>query len=149
MSKFLFFLEQNPYHFRVKIFTNGCFDVIHVGHIELLQYCASLGEVAVGLNSDASVRRLKGPSRPFNNVDARAKILESIRYVDSVHIFQEETPYELIKHLRPDLIVKGGDYTPEQVVGYDLCEVRIFKIVEGHSSSFLINAMSSPKVELT
>ena len=133
---------------RVKIFTNGCFDVLHVGHIELLKYCASLGEVVVGLNSDESVRRLKGLSRPFNKVHDRVRILESIRYVDSVHVFQEDTPYELIKYLKPDVIVKGGDYAPEQVAGYDLCEVRIFEFVEGHSSSALINAMSVPKVEL-
>ena len=133
----------------MKVFTNGCFDVLHIGHIELLKYCASLGEVIVGLNSDESVQRLKGPSRPFNGEQARAQILESIRYVDSVHIFQEDTPYELIKVIKPNLIVKGGDYKPEQVVGYDLCEVRIFDVVEGYSSTALINAMSVPRVELT
>lgn len=133
----------------MKVFTNGCFDVLHIGHIELLKYCASLGEVIVGLNSDESVRRLKGPSRPFNGELARAKILESVKYVDSVHIFQEDTPYELIKAIKPDLIVKGGDYKPEQVAGYDLCEVRIFEIVDGYSSSSLISAMSSPRDELT
>ncbi len=132
----------------MKVFTNGCFDVLHIGHIELLKYCATLGSVVVGLNSDDSVRRLKGPSRPFNNEQDRTKVLESIKYVDSVHVFQEDTPYELIKVIKPDLIVKGGDYAPEQVVGYDLCEVRIFEIVKGHSSSALINAMSIAKVEL-
>ena len=133
----------------MKIFTNGCFDVLHIGHIELLKYCAALGEVIVGLNSDESVRRLKGPSRPFNNEIDRAQILESIKYVSSVHIFQEDTPYELIKMIKPDLIVKGGDYKPEQVAGYDLCEVQIFEFLEGYSSSALINAMSSPKAELS
>ncbi len=132
----------------MRVFTNGCFDVLHIGHIELLKYCATLGNVIVGLNGDDSVRRLKGPSRPFNGEQARAKILESIKYVDSVHIFQEDTPYELIKVIKPDLIVKGGDYQPEQVAGYDLCEVRIFEIVEGYSSSALINAISNPKDEL-
>ena len=132
----------------MKIFTNGCFDVLHIGHIELLKYCATLGEVIVGLNSDESVRRLKGPSRPFNNEIDRAQILESIKYVSSVHIFQEDTPYELIKMIKPDLIVKGGDYKPEQVAGYDLCEVRIFEIIKGYSSSALINALSISDVEL-
>ncbi len=132
----------------MKVFTNGCFDVLHIGHIELLKYCASLGDVIVGLNSDESVRRLKGPSRPFNGELVRARILESVRYVDSVHIFQEDTPYELIQAIKPDLIVKGGDYKPEQVAGYDLCEVRIFDIVDGYSSSALIHAMSSLRDEL-
>jgi len=122
--------------------------VLHIGHVELLKYCASLGEVIVGLNSDESVRRLKGHSRPFNNVQARARILESIKYVGSVYIFQEDTPYELIKMIKPDLIVKGGDYKPEQVVGHDLCEVRIFEIIEGYSSSAIINVMSTSKIGL-
>jgi D-beta-D-heptose 7-phosphate kinase/D-beta-D-heptose 1-phosphate adenosyltransferase len=133
---------------QVKVFTNGCFDVLHIGHIELLKYCATLGEVIVGLNSDESVKRLKGLHRPLNSESDRKSLLESIKYVHSVHIFQEDTPYELIKVIKPDLIVKGGDYKPEQVAGYDLCEVRIFEFLEGHSSSALINAMSSPKAEL-
>jgi len=131
----------------VKVFTNGCFDVLHLGHIELLRYSASLGELVVGLNSDESVRRLKGPSRPFNNEQTRLRILESIKYVDSVHIFHEDTPYELIKSIKPDLIVKGGDYKPDEVVGHDLCEVKIFETVDGHSSSSLINLMTPPLIE--
>ena len=125
------------------VFTNGCFDVLHLGHIELLEYCSSFGEVIVGLNSDESVRRLKGPSRPFNNEQARMKLLESIKYVSAVHIFQEDTPYELIKSIKPDLIVKGGDYIPEQVAGHDLCEVKIFETKEGYSSSGLIAQVSA------
>lgn len=126
----------------MKVFTNGCFDVLHVGHIELLKYCATLGDVVVGLNSDDSVRRLKGPSRPFNNEQDRTKVLESIKYVDSVHVFQEDTPYELIKILKPDVIVKGGDYERQDVVGSDLCEVRIFHTVFGYSSSRTIERIS-------
>jgi D-beta-D-heptose 7-phosphate kinase/D-beta-D-heptose 1-phosphate adenosyltransferase len=122
------------------VFTNGCFDVLHIGHVELLAYCATFGEVVVGLNSDESVRRLKGPSRPFNNQKNRKKLLESIKYVSSVHVFEEDTPYELIKSIKPNLIVKGGDYKVEQVSGHDLCEVRIFGTIEGYSSSALINS---------
>ncbi len=120
------------------VFTNGCFDVLHIGHIELLKYCATFGKVIVGLNSDESVRRLKGNSRPFNNQQDRKKLLESIKYVSSVQVFEEDTPYELIKSIKPDLIVKGGDYKVEQVAGHDLCEVRIFGTIEGYSSSALI-----------
>jgi rfaE bifunctional protein nucleotidyltransferase chain/domain len=125
----------------MKVFTNGCFDVLHRGHVELLSYCANIGEVVVGLNSDKSVRRLKGNSRPINNQDDRRIILESIKYVSKVIIFEEDTPYELIKILKPDLIVKGGDYLPNEVVGYDLTEVRIFDTLKGYSSTAVIKSL--------
>ena len=129
----------------MKVFTNGCFDVLHRGHIELLSYCANIGEVLVGLNSDKSVERLKGNDRPINNEKDRRIILESIRYVDKVIIFEEDTPYELIKILKPDLIVKGGDYLPSDVVGHDLCEVRIFDTLKGYSSTTVINSLLTKK----
>ena len=129
----------------MKVFTNGCFDVLHRGHIELLSYCASIGEVLVGLNSDKSVKRLKGNDRPVNNEKDRKLILESIRYVNEVIVFEEDTPYELIKILKPDLIVKGGDYLPNDVVGYDLCEVRIFDTINGYSSTAVINSLLAKK----
>lgn len=129
----------------MKVFTNGCFDVLHRGHIELLSYCANIGEVLVGLNSDKSVKRLKGNDRPVNNEKDRKLILESIRYVNEVIIFEEDTPYELIKILKPDLIVKGGDYLPNDVVGYDLCEVRIFDTLNGYSSTAVINSLLAKK----
>jgi len=129
----------------MKVFTNGCFDVLHRGHIELLSYCANIGEVLVGLNSDKSVKRLKGNDRPVNNEKDRKIILESIRYVNEVIIFEEDTPYELIKILKPDLIVKGGDYLPNDVVGYDLCEVRIFDTLKGYSSTAVINSLLTKK----
>ena len=129
----------------MKVFTNGCFDVLHRGHIELLSYCASIGEVLVGLNSDKSVKRLKGNDRPVNNEKDRKLILESIRYVNEVIVFEEDTPYELIKILKPDLIVKGGDYLPNDVVGYDLCEVRIFDTLKGYSSTAVINSLLAKK----
>ncbi len=108
------------------IFTNGCFDILHRGHVELLQFCKGLGEVVVGLNSDESVRRIKGESRPINNQEDREFLLRSLKFVDNVIIFDEDTPYGLIKRIKPDIIVKGGDYKPEEVVGSDLCKVLIF-----------------------
>lgn len=131
----------------MKVFTNGCFDVLHLGHVELLKYASTFGEVIVGLNSDKSVRRLKGPSRPFNDEQTRLKILESIKYVGSVYIFDEDTPYDLIKLIKPNLIVKGGDYRIDEVVGSDLCEVKIFNILEGHSSSALIESITHSRIE--
>lgn len=118
------------------VFTNGCFDILHRGHIELLKFCQGLGDkVVVGLNSDESVKRLKGSSRPINNQEDRAELLKSLKYVDEVVVFDELTPYNLIKKVMPDFIVKGGDYSPEDVVGHDLCEVRIFDYVEGYSTT--------------
>tara|TARA_B100000214_G_C23741696_1_gene523562 strand:+ start:318 stop:710 length:393 start_codon:yes stop_codon:yes gene_type:complete len=125
------------------VFTNGCFDIIHRAHIELLEYCASIGEqVIVGLNSDDSVRRLKGPSRPVNTEQDRKLVLEACKYVDKVVIFSEDTPYELIKETKPCIIVKGGDYEKESVVGADLCEVRIFDYKDGYSTTRILQNSS-------
>jgi len=121
------------------IFANGCFDILHRGHIELLEYCRSIGgRVIVGLNSDSSVKQLKGPHRPYFPQQDREYMLRSCRHVDEVVIFDEETPYETIKKLRPDIIVKGGDYTEEDVVGCDLAEVRIFKYIDGYSTTKIL-----------
>ena len=117
------------------IFTNGCFDVLHRGHFELLKYCKSLGHVVVGLNSDASVKRLKGDERPIFSQEDRLFMLLSCQYVDKVYVFDENTPYNLIKKINPDIIVKGGDYKKENVVGSDICEVKIFNYVEGYSTT--------------
>ena len=118
------------------VFTNGCFDILHRGHLELLKYCKGIGNtVIVGLNSDKSVKRLKGDRRPINNQLDRKYFLESLKFVDKVIVFDEDTPYNLIKSLKPDLIVKGGDYKIEEVVGSDLCEVKIFNYVEGYSTT--------------
>jgi len=125
----------------MKVFTNGCFDIIHRGHIELLKYCASLGEVIVGLNSDNSVKRLKGLHRPINNATDRKFLLESLRSVSKVIIFEEDTPYNLIKSIKPDLIVKGGDYSPHKVIGQDLCRVEIFQTIQGYSTSDFIKKL--------
>ena len=117
------------------IFTNGCFDLLHDGHLALLNFCKSLGTVTVGLNSDVSVRKLKGPSRPAQTELVRKKTLEDSGLVERVIIFHEETPIHLIKELGPDVIVKGGDYAVEDVVGFGLAEVMIFPIIPGFSTS--------------
>ena len=123
------------------VFTNGCFDVLHKGHLTLLKQARSMGDkLVVGLNSDASVRQLKGATRPFNDIDTRKEQLELIPYVDEVVVFEEDTPYKLIKNLQPDLIVKGGDYTVEEIVGHDLAPVHIVPTVEGYSTTKILEA---------
>jgi len=118
------------------VFTNGCFDILHRGHIELLQFCRSLGDkVIIGINSDSSVRNLKGDKRPINSQIDRKLMLESIRFVDEVFIFDEPTPINLIEKIRPDIIVKGGDYSPDSVVGKNIAKVVIFGTVNGYSTS--------------
>lgn len=126
------------------IFTNGCFDVLHRGHVELLKYAKSLGSsLVVGLNSDNSVKKLKGNDRPINNQEDRKAILESIKWVDHVVIFDEETPEKLITKLKPDIIVKGGDYTKKEVVGHKIAEVKIFELVDGLSTTKTIKDISN------
>ena len=103
---------------RTLVFTNGCFDILHAGHVKLLAEARACGHLlAVGLNSDASVRRLKGPGRPVNALADRRAVLESIRYVDKVFVFGEDTPRELILALRPQVLVKGADYRQSEIVG--------------------------------
>ncbi len=131
------------------VFTNGCFDVIHMGHIDLLKFCKNMGEkVVIGLNSDASVRKLKGDTRPINNEIDRMNLLLSIKYVDEVIIFNENTPYELISTVKPDLLVKGGDYDstvtdkndPKYVVGRDIVKsINIFKYRRGYSTTNILS----------
>lgn len=118
-----------------KIFTNGCFDILHRGHFELLKFCKSLGHVVVGLNSNTSVKKLKGSSRPFFDESDRLFALESCRYVDEVYLFEKETPYELIKKVKPSIIVKGGDYKIDDVVGNDITEVILFNYIDGYSTT--------------
>jgi len=125
------------------VFTNGCFDILHRGHIELFSFCRSLGaEVVVGINSDESIKVLKGIERPINNQNDRKFLLESIRYIDRVIVFDEETPYNLISKVKPDIIVKGGDYKIEEVVGKELAKVVIFDYVDGYSTTKSIQNIS-------
>ncbi len=126
-----------------KVFTNGCFDILHRGHVELLKFCKSLGRVTVGLNSDISVRQLKGESRPIYNQQDRKFLLESLKYVDEVIVFDELTPYNLIKEQKPDIIVKGGDYAIEDVVGNDLAKVIIYDFIDGYSTTKTIERASN------
>jgi rfaE bifunctional protein nucleotidyltransferase chain/domain len=125
------------------VFTNGCFDMLHRGHLELLQYCKTLGKVVVGLNGDESVKRLKGEQRPINNEADRKFLLESLLFVDEVIVFNENTPYNLIKQIKPDIIVKGGDYTIDNIVGSDICEVKIFNYIDGYSTTKIIERSNS------
>jgi rfaE bifunctional protein nucleotidyltransferase chain/domain len=126
------------------VFTNGCFDILHRGHLDLLKFCKENGNtVIVGLNSDASIKRIKGKDRPINSQEDRKYFLESIKFVDKVIVFNEDTPYNLIMKIKPDMIVKGGDYRIEDVVGSDICEVRIFDYVEGYSTTKKIQDIAS------
>ncbi len=127
------------------VFTNGCFDILHPGHLQLLSGCAALGDrVVVGLNADASVKRLKGPSRPLNNEQTRAQMLAANIFIDAVVIFNEDTPEKLIHALRPDVLVKGGDWQKEQIVGADFVEgnggkVCTIPFLEGFSTTGIID----------
>jgi len=122
-------------------FTNGCFDLLHPGHVQYLADARALGDfLVIGLNSDASVARLKGPGRPLQDQAARAALLLALRSVDAVVLFEEDTPLELITRLRPDVMVKGGDYTPETVVGRDVVEAAggrlvLIPFLPGHSTT--------------
>ena len=121
------------------VFTNGVFDILHKGHFELLKQARSLGtKLVVGINSDASVKRLKGDSRPINDELTRIEQLEALPWVDEVFVFNDDTPYDLIKRLNPALIVKGGDYTVETTVGHDLAPVHIVPTVDGYSTTRII-----------
>lgn len=126
-----------------QIFTNGCFDVLHRGHIELLKFCKSLGYVTVGLNSDNSVSRLKGQNRPVNAERDRKYLLEALKYVDKVIVFDEDTPLRLIQELKPNVIVKGGDYVISNVVGNEIAEVVIFSTIEGYSTTNTLKRLST------
>ncbi len=135
--------KLNLWRFRQQrvVFTNGCFDILHAGHIHLLSQAASFGDVLViGLNSDSSVKGLKGENRPLQNENTRADVLASLFYVDAVLLFEEPTPLELIQAITPDVLVKGGDYTIENVVGADWVQqhggrVEIVPLLEGFSTT--------------
>ena len=126
------------------VFTNGCFDLLHRGHVYYLARARELGDLlVVGLNSDASVSRLKGPDRPLNNQQSRAEVLAALAMVDHLIIFNEDTPLRLIRELKPHVLVKGGDYRKEEIVGYEEVRSRGGKVVtipllEGYSTTSLI-----------
>lgn len=131
------------------VFSNGCFDILHPGHIYSLFQAAKEGDcLIVGLNADISVKKLKGIDRPVNNENSRAVVLAALNMVDAVCIFSEETPLELIKSILPDVLVKGGDYTIEQIAGAKEViaaggKIVLNPIIEGHSTSSIINKLTA------
>ena len=131
------------------VFTNGCFDLLHTGHLDYLARAASLGNILiVGLNSDPSIKRLKGPERPVNVQSDRALALAALLLVDAVCVFEEDTPLALIEAVKPDVLAKGGDYTPETIVGAPFVtrnggEVAIIPFVEGYSTTGLLKKIRS------
>ncbi|MDX1627884.1 MAG: D-glycero-beta-D-manno-heptose 1-phosphate adenylyltransferase [Fulvivirga sp.] len=126
------------------VFTNGCFDILHLGHVDYLEKAAALGDkLIIGLNTDLSVAKIKGPERPINDETSRARILAALEFVDAVVFFEEDTPLKLIEALKPDILVKGSDYLTENIVGAKIVvenggEVKTIDLVEGHSTSSII-----------
>ena len=131
------------------VFTNGCFDILHLGHIQYLLQARELGDcLVVGLNTDLSVKKLKGENRPVNDEFARAMLLAALQFVDYVILFDEDTPLQLITSIVPDILVKGSDYAVENIVGADIViahggEVRTINFVEGYSTSNIINQLNN------
>ena len=145
------FFKENALklHQQKVVFTNGCFDVLHFGHVHYLLEARKLGDIlVVGLNSDDSVRRLKGPARPINGEKERAFVLAALNCVDYIVIFEEDTPENLIKVVQPDVLVKGGDYTIDNIVGADFVmqnggTVTTLSFVEGYSSTHVIEQLKT------
>lgn len=137
------------FHGKKIVFTNGCFDLIHRGHIDYLAKAADLGNaLIIGLNTDDSVRRIKGNQRPVQDEQSRALILASLHFVNAVVLFDEDTPYNLIQSIQPDVLVKGSDYQPEDIVGYDIVtesggEITTIDFLEGYSTSAIIQKLKS------
>jgi len=131
------------------IFSNGCFDLVHRGHVEYLAKAADLADVFIlGLNTDASVQRLKGTNRPLQDEYARAILMSGFSFIDYVVLFDEDTPYELIKEIQPDVLVKGDDYKIEDVVGYDIVKnkggkVQTIELTKGYSTSLIVDKIKS------
>jgi len=130
------------------VFTNGCFDVIHFGHIKYLGEAANLGtKLIIGVNTDASVKRLKGNDRPINEEEARVMVLAAFSFVDAIVLFDDDTPFNLINRVKPNILVKGGDYRPEDIVGYNIVTKNNGKVitigfVDGFSSTSIIKKSS-------
>lgn len=131
------------------VFTNGCFDIVHRGHIDYLSKAKDLGsKLVLGLNTDASVQRLKGPNRPVVDEESRAILMAALQFIDLVVFFDEDTPYELIKALQPDVLVKGSDYNAEDIVGYDILmakggKVETIDFVEGFSTTSIVEKIKT------
>lgn len=133
------------------VFTNGCFDLVHKGHVDYLFRASKLGtKLMVGVNSDASVQAIKGPSRPIQDEDARMYLLAGLEFVNAVVLFNDSTPLNLIKKVRPDVLVKGADYKPEEIVGYHEVtgwggEVTTLEFIDGYSTSKIIKKIKAEK----
>ncbi len=138
------FIKKNLQNKKV-VFTNGCFDILHTGHIKLLKEAKSLGDILiVGLNTDYSIKKLKGDKRPIKNEKTRSIILESIKFVDFVILFNESSPIKLIKKIKPDVLVKGSEYNKKEIIGYDFMihnkgKVHLVEMEKNISSSNIIN----------
>ena len=133
------------------VFTNGCFDLLHRGHVDYLSRAAALGDrLIIGLNTDRSVKSLKGTSRPFQDEKTRAMILASLFFTDAIVLFDTDTPYQLIQLISPDILVKGDDYQPEKIVGYDVVTqsggmVKTIPFIEGFSTTLLVERIKHSK----
>ena len=131
------------------VFTNGCFDLIHLGHIEVLARSADLGDILIiGVNTDSSIKELKGNNRPIIEENSRAQQLASLEFVDAVILFNEQTPLELIKLIKPNVITKGGDYSSEQVIGNEIAvenngKVIIIPLTRGYSTTSILNKIKN------
>lgn len=123
------------------VFSNGCFDILHLGHVDYLARAADFGDkMVIGLNTDSSVSKIKGPTRPINDERSRAMVLAGLEFVSAIILFDEPTPYELIRLVQPDVLVKGADYKPEDIVGYDIVtakggSVKTIPFVDGYSTT--------------
>ena len=142
-------IEQIKSQNKKIVFSNGCFDLVHRGHVEYLAKAADLADIFIlGLNTDASVSRLKGPSRPLQDEDARAVLMAGFSFIDYVVHFDEDTPLELITDIQPDVLVKGNDYKIEDVVGYDIVQenggtVQTIELTEGYSTSIIVDKIKN------
>lgn len=135
------------------VFTNGCFDILHLGHVQYLAEAKACGDLlVVGLNTDRSVRELKGPSRPLQSETDRAQILVALKSVDHTILFDEDTPLKLIEALQPDVLVKGGDWPIDKIVGADVVlkrggQVKSLQFLEGRSTTKVVNRMAEPEIK--
>ncbi|MBC5994208.1 D-glycero-beta-D-manno-heptose 1-phosphate adenylyltransferase [Pontibacter cellulosilyticus] len=131
------------------VFTNGCFDLLHLGHVDYLEKARQLGDkLVLGLNTDASISRIKGPSRPLQDEMSRARVMASLLFVDAVVLFDDNTPLELIKAVQPDILVKGDDYAVEQIVGHEVVmakggEVKTVPLVKGYSTTNIVKKIEN------
>ncbi|HXA00579.1 MAG TPA: D-glycero-beta-D-manno-heptose 1-phosphate adenylyltransferase [Cytophagaceae bacterium] len=133
------------------VFTNGCFDILHLGHVDYLEKARNLGyKLILGINTDNSIKGLKGSDRPITNEYSRARVIAALEFVDAVILFNEETPYDLISYLKPDILVKGDDYAIENIVGADVVlenggTVKTVSLVKGYSTSNIISKIKNLK----